>query len=163
GDGGAEALEAELRQKGNVLPKGVVEIDPLVVGVPLSRQHAVCDAAQHAGTAAGEDVGHADALSVLIPGPLQLSGAHRAAPSKMFRNTHGVPSNFPSCSFLTRRSGSPASTGPPLLHSSTAAKSSALVTKTGVMGSYFRRISSRSNSTSRSPVRIRSPSLTLAV
>ena len=80
GDGGAEALEAELRQKGNVLPKGVVEIDPLVVGVPLSRQRAVCDAAQHAGTAAGEDVGHADALSVLIPGPLQLSGAHRAAP-----------------------------------------------------------------------------------
>ena len=84
-DGRAEALEAHLGQKRDVLGVGVIEVDALVVGVVLALNHTVGDLARHAVGAAGHDVGDRQAAAVLSIAALELMRCYRAAPQKVFR------------------------------------------------------------------------------
>ena len=85
GNGGAEALEAQLRKQLHVLFVGVVEVDALVVGVMFAGQHAVGDAAGHTVGTAGHHVADGRAAAIGVPAAFQLMGSHCAAPQKVFR------------------------------------------------------------------------------
>ena len=88
GNGGAEALEAQLGKQFHVLLVGMVKVDAGMVGVVFAGQDAIGDAAGRADAAAGHHVADAGAAAVGVPGTFQLVGSDRTAPKEVFRK-HG--------------------------------------------------------------------------
>ena len=83
-DGEAIALEAHFGKKGNVLFESVVVLDGLMTGVEGTFLQHGGNPFALAEPAAGADVGHRDAFSVVVPGTLALVGRCGTAPQKIF-------------------------------------------------------------------------------
>ena len=92
-DGGAQRPEAHLGKEGDVLLVVMIEVDRLVVGVVLARQHAVGDATRGVRdvVARGHHVGNGHAFAALVPAALDLVRGQRAAPQEVLAQTHVSP------------------------------------------------------------------------
>ena len=80
GDGRAEALEAHLGKKFDVLFIAVVEVDAHVVGVVFAGDDAIGDPALGVGVTRRHHIRHAQALAVFIVSALALVGGYCATP-----------------------------------------------------------------------------------
>ncbi len=87
-DGHAVALETHLAKELDVVEIVVIHIHGLVAGIVTTGQDAVGDVARCVHRAARDDIGHTEALAVLVITALALIGGGGAAPEESFRECH---------------------------------------------------------------------------
>ena len=83
GNGGAKALKAQLGKELYILFVSVEKVDSFVIGVILTGDHTVRDAARHFIGASRHHIADTGTSSVHIPCALKLVCSHCAAPQKV--------------------------------------------------------------------------------
>ena len=85
GNGCAEALEAKLTKKSNIVFVSMIEVNAFVIRITFSGYHAICNTAALGNRSGCQNIADGRSAAILIPAAFQLVSGNCAAPQKIFR------------------------------------------------------------------------------